>query len=37
LKVPDEPPHSIAGRTLEAAFLDRKLSGAVRYRELELK
>jgi proteasome alpha subunit len=37
LKVPDEPPHSIPGKTLEASLLDRKLAGPVRYRELDLK
>lgn len=37
LKVPERPTLSIPGKTLEAALLDRKTGGAVRYRELELK
>jgi hypothetical protein len=35
--VPERPPLSIAGKTLEASLLDRKSGGAVRYRELDLK
>ena len=37
LKAPDNPPLSIPGKKLEAALLDRKLSGQVHYRELEFK
>lgn len=37
LKLPDNPPLSIPGKHLEAALLDRKMSGPVHYRELELK
>lgn len=37
LVVPEHPPMAIAGKTLEAALLDRKAAGGVRYRELELK
>ena len=35
--VPERPALSITGKTLEAALLDRKSGGAVRYRELDLK
>ncbi len=35
--VPDQPPLSIAGKVVEAALLDRKVTGAVHYRSLELK
>jgi len=35
--VPDQPPLSIAGKTVEAALLDRNLTGPVHYRSLELK
>ena len=34
---PDVLPTSVAGKTVEAALLDRKLPGAVQYRLLELK
>src|SRR5689334_13981964 len=37
LAVPERPTLSIPGKTLEAALLDRKATGPVRYRELELK
>ena len=37
LVVPEKPPLSIAGKTVEASLLDRKLSGPVHYRPLELK
>jgi len=37
LAVPEQPPVSITGKTVEAALLDRKLSGPVHYRPLELK
>jgi proteasome alpha subunit len=37
LSVPERPSLSVPGKTLEAALLDRKTSGPVRYRELELK
>ena len=37
LAVPAEPPISIAGKTVEASLLDRKLPGPVHYRSLELK
>jgi len=37
LAVPENPPVSIAGKTVEAALLDRKLPGPVHYRALDLK
>ena len=37
LTVPGDLPKSIAGKTIEAALLDRKMSGPVHYRVLELK
>jgi len=37
LAAPEQPPLAIAGKTIEAALLDRKLSGAVHYRTLALK
>ena len=37
LAVPEKPPPSIAGKTVEVALLDRKLAGPVHYRALELK
>ena len=37
LLTPDVLPTSVAGKTVEAALLDRKLPGAVQYRLLELK
>ncbi len=37
LPVPEKPPASIAGKTVEVALLDRKLTGPVHYRALELK
>ena len=37
IKVPEQPPHSIPGKKLETSLLDRKMGGAVRYRELDLK
>ena len=37
LPVPEKPPVSIAGKTIEASLLDRKLPGPVHYRVLELK
>jgi len=37
LTVPEKPPLSIAGKTVEASLLDRKLPGPVHYRPLELK
>jgi proteasome alpha subunit len=37
LAVPENPPISIAGKTVEASLLDRKLPGPVHYRPLELK
>jgi len=37
LTVPGELPKSIAGKTVEAALLDRKMPGPVHYRTLELK
>lgn len=37
LAVPGDLPKSIAGKTVEAALLDRKMSGPVHYRVLELK
>jgi proteasome alpha subunit len=36
LAVPGEPPIHIEGKTVEAALLDRKLTGRVRYRSLDL-
>jgi proteasome alpha subunit len=36
LAVPEQPPVSIAGKTVEAALLDRKMTGPVHYRALEL-
>jgi proteasome alpha subunit len=36
LAAPEAPPSSIAGKTVEAALLDRKMSGAVHYRLLSL-
>ncbi len=36
LQPPDPLPRAIAGKVVEAALIDRKLSGAVRYRELSL-
>jgi len=37
LTVPERPSLTVPGKTLEAALLDRKVGGAVRYRELDLK
>jgi proteasome alpha subunit len=37
LAVPETPPLSIAGKTVEVALLDRKLPGPVHFRTLELK
>jgi hypothetical protein len=37
LAVPEKPPISITGKTVEASLLDRKLPGPVHYRPLELK
>ena len=37
LAVPETPPLEITGKTVEVALLDRKLTGPVRYRPLELK
>ena len=37
LPVPENPPVSISGKTIEASLLDRKLPGPVHYRVLELK
>jgi proteasome alpha subunit len=37
LALPERPALSVPGKILEAALLDRKSTGAVRYRELELK
>jgi len=37
LAVPEKPPTSIAGKTVEASLLDRKLQGPVHYRPLDLK
>jgi proteasome alpha subunit len=37
LKVPDNPPRAIPGKKLEVALLDRKATGPVHYRELDLK
>jgi proteasome alpha subunit len=37
ITVPSEPPLQISGKTVEAAFLDRQLPGAVRYRTVDLK
>jgi proteasome alpha subunit len=37
LNLPENPPLTIAGKTTEAALLDRKLAGPVHYRTLELK
>ncbi len=37
LAVPETPPLVIAGKTVEAALLDRKATGQVHYRPLELK
>ena len=34
---PDQPPLSVAGKTVEIALLDRNLTGPVHYRLLELK
>ncbi len=36
MPVPEKPPPSIAGKVVEAALLDRELTGAVHYRALEL-
>jgi proteasome alpha subunit len=36
-KIPESPPLSIAGKTVEAALLDRKMTGPVHYRVLDLK
>jgi len=37
LKLPENPPLVIAGKTIEAALLDRKMAGPVHYRTVELK
>jgi hypothetical protein len=37
LVVPEDLPRTIPGKKVEAALLERKPGGAVRYRELELK
>ncbi len=37
LAVPERPTLTVPGKTVEAALLDRRSGGAVRYRELELK
>jgi hypothetical protein len=36
LAAPEQPPTTVAGKTVEVALLDRKLSGPVHYRLLEL-
>lgn len=37
LTVPETPPVSISGKTVEASLLDRKLPGPVHYRSVDLK
>jgi hypothetical protein len=37
VKVPEELPVTVAGKTVEVALLDRKMSGPVHYRTLALK
>jgi proteasome alpha subunit len=37
VKLPENPPLTIAGKTVEAALLDRKMPGPVHYRALDLK
>jgi len=36
LKAPEEPLLKIEGKSVEAALLDRKLTGSVHYRSLDL-